>query len=81
MADCDETLRELQRYLDGELPAELHQIVDSHVAGCLDCMQAFDFHAELKTVIATKCGAEPLPASLVAKIEACFGFDADELTD
>lgn len=81
MADCNETLQELQRYLDHELPPQVQQLVDSHLTECVDCLQAFDFHAELKTVIATKCRTEPLPASLAAKIEACFGLDPDELGD
>jgi mycothiol system anti-sigma-R factor len=77
MADCTETLQELQRYLDRELPPELHEAVTAHLTGCDDCMQAFDFHAELKTVIAAKCAAGQVPPALLAKIEACFGADDD----
>ena len=77
MADCNETLTELQRYLDGELPPEMQHVVDAHLTGCIDCMQAYDFHAELKIVISSKCRSEPMPASLMEKIEACFGADPD----
>ncbi|MEY4372069.1 MAG: hypothetical protein RL219_838, partial [Actinomycetota bacterium] len=31
MADCNETLRELQTYLDGELGEEAKQLVDEHL--------------------------------------------------
>ena len=41
-------------------------------------MQAFDFHAELKLVIATKCKTESIPPALLDKIEACFGIEAEE---
>ena len=77
MADCNETLRELQTFLDHELSAEAQHVVEAHLNGCVDCLQAFDFHAELKLVIAAKCRTEALPPSLLAKIEACFGIDAD----
>lgn len=78
-ADCSETLRELQTYLDHELPDDVRVLVDDHLLECNDCMQAFDFHAELKLVIATKCRTDAMPPELFAKIESCFGIDADEL--
>jgi mycothiol system anti-sigma-R factor len=72
MADCNETLRELETFLDGELsPAELDDI-RSHLVGCPDCHEAFDFHAELKAVIAQKCHNDELPPGLLARIEECF---------
>jgi len=77
MADCEETLRELQVFLDGELAADVQQVVSAHLGGCVDCLQAFDFHAELKIVIAAKCRTEAIPPSLLAKIEACFGADLE----
>jgi len=79
-ADCTETLRELQTYLDQELPDDVRVLVDEHLLECSDCMQAFDFHAELKMVIATKCRTDAMPPELFAKIESCFGIDPDELT-
>ena len=81
MADCNETLQELQAFLDHELPFDAQRVIEAHLSGCVDCLQAFDFHAELRTVIAAKCRTEPLPPSLVAKIEACFGLDPEQLDD
>lgn len=79
-ARCTETLRELHTYIDDQLAAEVKVLVDEHLLECVDCMQAFDFHAELKIVIARKCRSDaPLPGSLLERIEACFGIDADEL--
>jgi mycothiol system anti-sigma-R factor len=75
MADCEETLRELETYLDGETTVEVHERVHAHLAGCLDCLHAFDFHAELKMVIAEKCHSEQLPPGLLDRIEACFGIE------
>ena len=49
MADCNETLRELEAFLDGELSEEARDVIHAHLGGCTDCLQAFDFHAELRT--------------------------------
>jgi mycothiol system anti-sigma-R factor len=78
MADCNETLRELEAFLDSELSEETHHAIRSHLEQCPDCLQAFDFHAELKIVVAQKCRADEMPAGLLAKIEQCFGLDDTE---
>jgi mycothiol system anti-sigma-R factor len=75
MADCTETLRELEAFLDNELSPDTRAAIHSHLGGCVDCLQAFDFHAELRQVIALKCHSDPMPATLMAKIELCFGAD------
>lgn len=77
MADCNETLRELQSFLDEELTEDSHQKIQSHLERCPDCYQAFDFHAELKAVIAEKCQTEEMPPGLMDKIRACFDVDPD----
>ena len=83
MADCDDTLRELEAFLDHELPEDVRGAISAHLNGCMHCLQAFDFHAELKTVISQKCRSDELPPGLLAKIEQCFGGDAlaDVVTD
>jgi len=79
MADCDETLHELETYLDHELTPGARRAIQAHLDGCLNCLHAFDFHAELRLIIADKCREEPLPPSLLARIQDCFGVgDLDE---
>ena len=73
MADCNETIRELDAFLDGELPDEVRNHVHEHLEGCMDCLQAFDFQAELKRAIRRKCSTDEMPAGLLSKIENCFG--------
>lgn len=75
MADCNETLRELETFLDNELADGTRAAIQSHLGGCLDCLQAFDFHAELRTVISAKCKTDEMPPGLLSKIEKCFGED------
>lgn len=78
MDDCNETLRELDRFLDSELSDETHTAIRAHLEGCPDCLQAFDFHAELKMVVAQKCHNDEMPPGLMAKIEQCFGEAIDD---
>ena len=42
MSDCEETLRELETFLDDELDAPARAAIQSHLEGCTDCFQAFD---------------------------------------
>jgi mycothiol system anti-sigma-R factor len=77
MGDCNETLRELETFLDGELSAAALADIRSHLGDCPDCLEAFDFHAELKAIIARKCRADPMPSSLLSRIEECFQADFD----
>ena len=77
MADCNETLRELETFLDQELSPEALTAIRGHLAGCTDCLEAFDFHAELKMIVAKKCRNDEMPPGLMAKIQACFGDDLD----
>ena len=76
-ADCAPTLRELDVFLDGELSDHQHAAIRHHLEGCMDCLGAFDFHAELKIVVAQKCNNDEMPPDLLGKIERCFGTDFD----
>lgn len=75
--DCNETLRELEQFLDHELSDGARRTIHDHLEGCPDCLQAYDFHAELKTVIAAKCHSDQMPPGLLSKIQQCFGTDVD----
>jgi mycothiol system anti-sigma-R factor len=77
MPDCNETIRELDAFLDGELSVEAKTQIHQHLEGCVDCHQAFDFHAELKLVIQRKCNNDEMPPGLLARIERCFDTDFD----
>lgn len=77
MDDCNETLKELETFLDGELGETELTEIRSHLHDCPGCLEAFDFHAELKAVIAQKCQSDPLPPGLLARIERCFQTDFD----
>jgi anti-sigma factor (TIGR02949 family) len=78
MANCNETIRELDAFLDGELPDDVRSHIDSHLGSCMDCLQAFDFQAELKLAIRRKCNTDELPPGLLGRIEMCFNTDLDD---
>jgi len=79
MADdgCGETIRELETFLDNELSDDARSQIQEHLDGCVDCLQAFDFQAELRAVIRLKCRNDEIPPGLLAKIERCFDTDFD----
>jgi mycothiol system anti-sigma-R factor len=75
--DCRETIKELDTFLDDELSDAARSAIRSHLDGCVDCLQAFDFHAELKQVISQKCQNDEMPPDLLSRIERCFDTDFD----
>jgi anti-sigma factor (TIGR02949 family) len=75
MADCNETLRELERYLDSELPTERVSEIIGHLKGCTDCQSAYEFHAELRTTIRTKALRDELPDGFMDRLATCLGDD------
>ncbi len=77
MDNCDETIRELEAFLDGALSADGHHAIHAHLEGCSECLQAFDFQAELRSVIAAKCSNDEMPPGLLSRIEKCFNEDFD----
>lgn len=77
MADCKQTIRELDAFLDDELSDVVRDHIHQHLDGCLDCLQAFDFQAELKLAIRRKCSNDEMPEGLLGRIEMCFNEDFD----
>ncbi|MHB1927892.1 MAG: mycothiol system anti-sigma-R factor [Acidimicrobiales bacterium] len=67
--ECQEALDVLYHYLDGELDDERRRVIRHHLERCSPCLEAFDFEAELKVVIAQRC-RESVPESLRLRIGA-----------
>ena len=53
--DCVEAAELLYHYIDGELTEERRVLITHHLDDCLPCLDAFDFEAELRAVVAKKC--------------------------
>ena len=65
--DCEESLKELYEFLDGELTIERRSHIRVHLEGCQQCYEAFDFEAELRIVVSTRC-REQVPDELRARV-------------
>ena len=65
--DCEESLKELYEFLDGELTVERRSHIRVHLEGCQQCYEAFDFEAELRIVVSTRC-REQVPDELRARV-------------
>jgi mycothiol system anti-sigma-R factor len=72
MPNCQETLKELELFLDSELPNARIQEIMAHLTGCNDCQGAFEFHAELRTIVRTKAKRDQLPDGFTDRLLACF---------
>ncbi|CAB4599260.1 unannotated protein [freshwater metagenome] len=73
MADCQETLKELERFIDAELAHFEAEVVVSHLKTCTDCQGAFEFHTELRQAIRVKATRDELPDGFAERLMQCFG--------
>jgi mycothiol system anti-sigma-R factor len=64
---CDDALNELYRYIDGELDEATRVRISAHLDDCSPCLEAFDFEAELRRVVASRC-QERVPDELRDRI-------------
>ena len=69
--NCDGALAELYRYLDGELTEEVRLRIEVHLRECSPCLEAFDFEAELKRLVASRC-RDTCPDELRSRIQAAI---------
>ena len=66
-SDCQDSLHELYTFLDGELTDDKRAHIRQHIDDCSPCLEAFDFEAELRQVIARRCHDE-VPESLRRRV-------------
>ncbi len=64
---CSDAVERLYHYLDGELDEARMALVKRHLDECLPCLEAFDFEAELRQLVARKC-QESVPDQLRIRI-------------
>jgi len=77
---CEEALKELYVYLDGELTDEKRSMITGHLDDCNPCLEAFDFEAELRIVISKRCH-DDVPESLKLKIAHQLELQDDQPHD
>ena len=65
--ECQQALDTLYHFLDGELTPERRSAIQHHLDRCSPCLEAFDFEAELKVVVARRC-REQVPEHLRIRV-------------
>jgi mycothiol system anti-sigma-R factor len=65
--DCDEAVRQLYVFLDGELTEERRYEIKVHLDDCGPCAGAAGFEAELRMVIASRC-RDRVPQALIDRV-------------
>jgi mycothiol system anti-sigma-R factor len=70
-SECQEALDTLYHFLDGELNEERRHQIQVHLDRCSSCLEAFDFEAELKIVVAERC-REMVPEALRLRVASAL---------
>lgn len=65
--DCSEAVERLYWFLDGELTVERRALIQQHLDDCHDCIEAYEFEAELRMAISRGC-KEAVPDSLRQRV-------------
>jgi mycothiol system anti-sigma-R factor len=71
--NCEETLAEIQRFLDGELDTTFKIEIEQHLSSCSPCMQRAEFRRHLKVMISSKCTGDEVPESLRTRVMGLIG--------
>jgi len=73
---CQETLEEIEAYLDGELDPAIVALVQHHLSGCGPCSQKTEFRQHLKVLIQSKCAQREVPEGLWQRVQALLDAPA-----
>jgi mycothiol system anti-sigma-R factor len=74
-AECQEALEQLERFLDGELPAERVGQVKQHLTDCYPCTDRATFEEQLRAIVRREC-VEHAPPQLLDRIRASLSTGA-----
>ncbi len=66
---CDDAIAQIQAFLDGELDEATVARIEAHLEDCSPCLEAYDFEAELRKVIAARL-RDDVPGDLRTRITA-----------
>jgi mycothiol system anti-sigma-R factor len=73
-AACRDAVERLYHFLDGELTPERRQLIQRHLDECTDCIEAYEFEAELRLAISRGC-RESVPETLRVRIAQAIAFE------
>lgn len=67
---CEEALRHLGRYLDGELPGDELAAIAHHLADCYPCADRASFEGQVRALVRRVCAPEHPPSTLIVRVRA-----------
>jgi mycothiol system anti-sigma-R factor len=73
--ECQEALREIERFLDREVDDVIRMKVEQHLSGCSPCTDRLEFRVHLKAMIHAKCSERELPAGLEERLRQILATD------
>jgi mycothiol system anti-sigma-R factor len=78
---CEEVLKEIEQYLDGELDSDRGSNLATHLGTCSPCLDRAEFQRKLKEIVRSKCRSETPEHVIVrireaVRIEYASGRDA-----
>ncbi len=74
--DCDEAVRQLFVYLDGELTDAKRRAITAHLDECVHCADSLQFEAELRAIVASRV-QERVPETLIERVKAALQAEGD----
>ncbi len=70
--DCQQVIRQIELYLDGELDRSIRIEIHEHLSGCYPCTDLSEFQVRLRALLRAKCGCDDVPPQLTERIRALF---------
>ncbi len=67
--NCEDVIKQLYDYLDGELNDDLENDIESHIHSCQECMGRTEFERQLKNSI-KETGDSEVPSSLNKRLKS-----------
>ena len=66
--DCDDVLKDVFLYLDGESDEDVRHRIRRHLDGCAPCLRQFGLEQDVKSLVTRCCGGDVAPESLRVRI-------------
>jgi mycothiol system anti-sigma-R factor len=71
--ECEEILKGIEAYLDGESGGAAIEAIELHLSDCHPCMDRTEFRRHLKELVHDRCVESELPPGLADRIRASLG--------
>ncbi|MFC0862662.1 mycothiol system anti-sigma-R factor [Sphaerimonospora cavernae] len=78
---CSDVLDRVYSYLDGELDNSGCAEIRRHLDECGPCLEEYGLEQAIKQLVARKCGCDPVPEDLRAKVLSRIAQIRTELAD